>query len=315
MDLTRSGAIGESIGMRHPSPLPHSLATVPFAVEDARELGVTKSRLRGPDLASPYYGVRSPDLPLTMLDRARAYATKMMPDQYFSHTTAAQLLGLRMPTNFAETVVHVTSIAELRAPRGAGVVGHGARDAPQILILPGGLRVTAPLDTWCDLRASLGHRDLIVMGDGLVRRLNPLVTLGELLAAVDAVRGTRGARILREAAAFVRCNTDSAPETDLRMIAVEAGFPEPEVNGLILNQYGAEIAHGDLVFRPYRTILEYDGGQHRTDDRQFHIDVSRLDDLMEERWRVIRVDKYLLARRATLLGKIDRALREGGWRR
>jgi very-short-patch-repair endonuclease len=92
------------------------------------------------------------------------------------------------------------------------------------------------------------------------------------------------------------------------------GFPEPEVNGLIYNSYGAEIAHGDLVFREYRTILEYDGGQHRVSDRQFSIDISRLDALMEEGWRVIRVDKSLLARRATLVGKIDTALRQGGWR-
>ena len=63
----------------------------------------------------------------------------------------------------------------------------------------------------------------------------------------------------------------------------------------------------------YRTILEYDGGHHRTDDRQFSIDVARLDELMEEKWRVIRVDKYLLAQRATLIGKVDTALREGGW--
>jgi very-short-patch-repair endonuclease len=99
----------------------------------------------------------------------------------------------------------------------------------------------------------------------------------------------------------------------LRLVVVRAGFPEPEVNGRILNEYGAEIAHGDLVFRRFRLILEYDGGHHRDDDRQFDIDIDRLDALMEDEWRVIRVNKNLMARRATLLGKIRRGLARGGW--
>jgi len=300
--------------MRRPSRLPDALAMVPFSVVDALELGIPKGRLRAMDLEMPFRGVRANLPALTIHDRARAYAVKLEPDQYFSHTTAAQLLGLRMPANFSETQLHVTSIAAMRAPRGEGVIGHQARETSRVLLLPGGLRASAPVDTWCDLRATLPFRDLIVLGDGLVGRKNPLTTLDQLMVFVDAVRGTRGARILRDAATHIRRNTDSGPETELRLVAEDAGLPEPEVNGKIVNRFGAQIAHGDLVYRRYKTVLEYDGGHHRTNDRQFHIDVSRLDDLMEEQWRVIRVDKFLLARRATLVGKIQRALRDGGWR-
>jgi hypothetical protein len=42
--------------------------------------------------------------------------------------------------------------------------------------------------------------------------------------------------------------------------------------------------------------------------RQYLRDIQRLDDLMEEGWRVIRVDKSLPARRATLFAKLRRAL-------
>jgi len=94
---------------------------------------------------------------------------------------------------------------------------------------------------------------------------------------------------------------------------VRAGFPEPEINGAILNSFGAVIAHGDMVYREYHTLIEYDGGQHRDDERQFNIDIDRLDELMEERWRVIRVNKSLMARRATLFGKVATALEQGGW--
>ncbi|CAN5406994.1 hypothetical protein BH10ACT6_BH10ACT6_02570 [soil metagenome] len=245
-----------------------------------------------------------------MQAQATAYAARMHPSQLFSHVTAAQLHGLRMPEGFRETELHVTSILPVRAPRGAGVIGHGAEEANVEIVR--GLRVLAATDTWCQLSATLSLDDLVAMGDGLVRRMTPLATMDELRSAVSRYSG-RGCRKLRDAISLVRPGTDSARETALRLLVVRAGFPEPEVNGVILNSYGAEIAHGDLVFRAHRTILEYEGRQHSEDPRQFAIDISRLDEVMEERWRVIRVDKTLMAQRATLLNKIDRALREGGW--
>jgi hypothetical protein len=242
--------------------------------------------------------------------RAVAYSARMPAGQFFSHTTAAQLLDLRMPDGFRETGLHVTSLAPNRAPRGAGVIGHGARQAT--VTVTNGLRVLSALETWCQLSGNLGIDDLVVMGDGLVRRKKPLASMDELRHAAARYPG-RGCRRLRQALELVRAGTDSARETTLRLIVLRAGFPEPEVNGLILNSYGAEIAHGDLVFREYRTILEYEGRQHSENARQFAIDIARLDDLMEERWRVIRVDAGLLARRATLLAKLDTALRSSGW--
>lgn len=145
------------------------------------------------------------------------------------------------------------------------------------------------------------------MGDGLVRRKRPLVTLDELREAVDGIATHRGAKRLREALRWIRPRTDSARETVLRLLIIRAGFPEPEINGPIFNSFGALIAHGDLVYREQKVIIEYDGEGHLT-ARQRAIDLRRLDDLREEGWRIIQVDKALLAARATLLGKIERAL-------
>ncbi len=269
-----------------------------------------KGRLRSSDLAAPYHGVRTSGEPQSVLARARALSARMTPDQYFSHTTAALLLTLRMPENFHEATLHITSVRPHRAARLAGVTGHESDDASVVVVR--GMRVLNAIDTWMQLSGILDLDDLVVMGDGLVSRRNPLTTLANVAEAVSRYRG-RGARRLREAASLVRAGTDSARETMLRLIVVRAGFPEPEVNGVIVNSFGAEIAHGDLVFRRYRTILEYEGRHHATDARQFAIDIARLDEVMEERWRVIRVDGSLMARRATLLGKLERALRHGGW--
>ena len=95
---------------------------------------------------------------------------------------------------------------------------------------------------------------------------------------------------------------------------MRAGLPEPEVNGVILNRMGVKLATGDLVYRRYRVLLEYDGGQHRTDEEQYHWDIDRLDDLMEDTWRVIRINKsHLRTRPAPVIRKVQTALRAAGW--
>jgi len=209
--------------------------------------------------------------------------------------------------------MHVTSLAPDRAPRGRGITGHQSDRETQLFTTENGLLVSHPIDAWRQSSTLLGVDDLIVMGDGLVQRKNPWASVEQLHRAAREWAGMRGAKALSLAAAQVRGRTDSARETTVRLVIVRGGLPEPEVNGVIVNRYGVQIAHGDLVFRDYRTIVEYDGAQHRTDERQYHIDVERLDALADEHWRVIRVNKSLLTHRATLLGRIRAALITGGW--
>ncbi|MES2093218.1 MAG: hypothetical protein V4531_05330 [Actinomycetota bacterium] len=151
------------------------------------------------------------------------------------------------------------------------------------------------------------------MGDGLVSRKNPLATIAELTTAVAEWGSRPGGPALRRALLEIRCRTDSARETLLRLMIVRSGLPEPIVNFEIRNQFGAVIGLGDLAYPTYRVLLEYDGGQHRSDERQFHIDISRLDAFMEEKWRVIRVNKSLMQQPSTLLGKVRTALEAAGW--
>ena len=256
-------------------------------------------------------------------DLAAAYATRMPPDQYFSHGTAAALLGLRLPEVHLRHVSGVSVLGGLvldvsaptprRAPRLRGVRGHELLSSVRVRTLPSGLRVSDAVETWCQLAAELSVDDLIVMGDGLVCRQSPLATVSELTAAVAGWGARPGGPALRRALLDIRSRTDSARETMLRLMIVRAGLPEPVVNFEICNRLGAVIGLGDLAYPSYRVLLEYDGGQHRSDERQFHIDISRLDAFMEEKWRVIRVNKSLMQQRSTLLGKVGTALEAGGW--
>jgi len=287
------------------SDLPEGVGAA-FRVDAAIEAGVSRSRLRAKDLAAPYRGVRVSGELATVADRARAYAPLLREGQYFSHTTAAVLLRMRMPTGFREAVLHVTSVRPRRAPRVEGVVGHSI-DVPPDLVRNGEVYASAPIDTWIACGSLLSISDLVVMGDGLLARKSPRASRDLLERAIAISAGQRGSKKLRNALLMMRAGTDSAPETLLRLLLTGAGLPEPEVNGEVATGVGT--FHGDLVFRDARVVVEYDGEQHRTDDRQFSIDVDRHDAMMAADWRVIRVDKHLLARRSELVRRVTAALR------
>lgn len=131
------------------------------------------------------------------------------------------------------------------------------------------------------------------------------------LSCAQECFGTPGSGALES----VRPRTDSARETQTRLLIVRAGLPEPEVNGEIFDQYGRKLATGDLVFREYRVLTEYDGEQHFTDAEQYHWDVDRLDAIMEAGWRVIRITtSHLRLTPSPALRRITTALVAAGWR-
>jgi len=296
-------------GMRPPAPLPHELESRPFHVRRAAELGVSRSRLGARDLSAPFRGVRAAVRPVGLLDLCRAYAERMPQHHVFSHASAAGLWRLPLPTR-DPLPLHVSAPAPLRQPRAAGVVGHRLGDGIRITHLLG-LPLVAAVDAWCQLAASLGHDDLVSAGDRLLGWRSPITTLDEIDAAIERFGSRHGAKRLRAARGDIRPGSASPRETRLRLAVGRAGLPEPELNAPI--RLGAGwTTHGDLVFRQYRVLLEYDGEQHREDDVQFHRDVERLNDLAADGWIVIRVGRRLPVARA--LDQLVRALRSRGWR-
>ncbi|WP_400997590.1 hypothetical protein [Agromyces sp. GXQ0307] len=294
--------------MTTPSALPAPIAGRPFHVRRAAELGVTRARLRARDLEVPFRAVRAPAGTETLEGLCRAYAERMPPGHVFSHATAAQLWGLPLPGR-EPLPLHVAVPAPHREPRMRDVVGHRL-GAGIPTARHRGVRLVAPADAWCQLAASLSTDDLVAAGDRLVGWRRPLATPEELRAAVRRHGSRRGAVRLRDALAEVRAGSASRRESLLRLRVGRAGFPDPELNAPIELASGWT-THGDLVFRAYRVLLEYDGEQHRTDDRQFHRDVERLNDLAADGWIVIRIGRMLPPQRA--LAQLERALRSRGW--
>lgn len=215
----------------------------------------------------------------------------------------------------SERQLHVTHRNAARAMRRPGIVGHiTASDGTEVRMTPSGVPASSPVDAWCECAALLTIDELIVMGDGLVSRRKPAATRAQLARAVSRRSGRRGTARLRVALRYIRANTDSARETMLRLAVTRAGFPEPQVNARLRDGAGQFIAHGDLVWPEFRVVLEYEGRQHAEDPAQFAIDIRRLDRIAEARYRVIRVDRELLAARTQLIRTITTALTAAGWR-
>lgn len=282
-------------------PLPIDLTLTPFHVRDARQFGVTNGQLRRKELGTPYRGVRrtagtQPEFEA----QVAAYEARLSRGQVFSHRTAGRLWGFRLPRWSTTEPLHVTAVHPARAPRITGVVGHHAEDV-EICML-GTHPVTSVGDTWRQLSTVLSVDELIVAGDGLLRRRSPQAEPTTVLRALARHGGQRGIRRLRAAFEQLRPGTDSARETVLRLLLIRAGLREPEVNGRISATGAAVQRFGDLVYRDRRVVVEYEGVHHAKARATYLSDIQRFEELAS--WTFVRVTKEHLAAPGPLIERV-----------
>jgi hypothetical protein len=158
-----------------------------------------------------------------------------------------------------------------------------------------------------DAATVLSQRDLLAAGDWLV--FHGLVNVLELRAYVIASH-LDGVRRARRIAPLVRERVASVPESHVRWDLVAAGLPEPEVNVDILDDHGAWIARGDLVYRPWKVLVEHDGWQHERDAWQRQRDHLRREALEAAGWRVIVVTVQDMQRPGTVVSRVRQAIRQ-----
>ena len=58
---------------------------------------------------------------------------------------------------------------------------------------------------------------------------------------------------------LVRPGSESPKETELRLLLIRGGLPEPELNVDVVGKNGRFIGRGDLVYRRHKVLVEYDG--------------------------------------------------------
>ncbi len=183
---------------------------------------------------------------------------------------------------------------------------------------PSGLRVSDPATTWAMLGGVLRHPyDLIAVGDAIVREPwhdeDPptMATLEDLEAATDAGRRI-GVAQLRDALPRIRTRSASRTETWMRLVLVDAGFPEPDLNVDVIER-GRWLACVDGAWPAEKIAFEFEGRHHLLDPDQWARDIARYEALVAAGWIVMRVTwEDLRDRPGAFAERVRRALRVRG---
>ena len=329
---------------RAPRPLPQTLGDT-FSIAEAVEAGVSAGRLRASDLELPFRGVRMtpPSDPgssdhtrdsesqrpptkdelaqAATLGMARAYAKVMRPTEFFAGRTAAVLQQLPVDPG-DELAVAVAS--PRRPPRRKGI--RGIKVAPELAHTHtvSGLRVTTPATTWAMLGRELSVRQLVALGDAIVRiprdERGSLRPDGQAAAPAQLERAmTAGRRVgidkLRAALPMVRIGSASPLETDFRLDAAAGGLPPFELDVEIYDDRGTRLGITEFVHRETRTVIEIEGDRHRTDRAQWNRDIEKHRAYTANGWEVIRLtSSHVRGPRPRAVPIVRETLLRRGWR-
>lgn len=202
-----------------------------------------------------------------------------------SHSTATALYGFEgLP---ADPRVHLVVPRNWSPHHRTGAVRlHRCHTPPEHLVRIHGLPVTSAAWTALAMIRVLPRRRALVIADAALR--SGWCTLAGLREALPLLAGLRGCVQAREIVELARAGTDSCQETVTRLILVDGGLPEPDVNMRITNEHGRVLARGELGYRNKLIWLEYDGFAVHIDRQVFRKDRSRQNWLVNRGWFVLR---------------------------
>lgn len=283
-----------------------------FTVRQALDDGVSARALRRrSELVRPTSGVRARRETYDGSLRAQcaAVALTLPRGAAFSHTTALRLLGVELPWRLeTDGAIHVVVPRRVDRPKRHDVVAHACLQPSLEIVERGGLRVTSPAQTWLHVAHLLRPDDVVVLGDSLVRRVDPRTDLAELHRLVAATRGMRGLERCRRALELVRPGTDSSMETRVRLVLVEGGVAGLVVNAVVRDRHGGYLCRPDLMIPELRIAIEYDGDIHRTDPETWRRDIEKRQRMQDEGWVVVTVTADDVIRHPARLARRVRAL-------
>lgn len=306
--------------------LPPAARRSVFLLAEALAQGASRQQLRRVHMVRPSRGiVQWTNRPVDPLDVFRAFSTAD-PETFASHLSAAHAWGIWLDARFVEGYpVHLMRDAGRAVPRRRNVVGHRGLLAAGDTQEDRGIRLTSPARTWVDLAScGLSARELVIAGDALLQRpngppraarflgTNPLATLVDLREAVRRRPNAVGIGRARQAVELLRPGVDSAPETHLRLMICDAGFPEPVVNIPVRLPDGRTVVP-DLQFEELRIAIQYEGKHHGELD-QIGKDIGRDFAFTSIGWITVKADRAIFHRsgREQFLRRLAAAFRERG---
>lgn len=150
-----------------------------------------------------------------------------------------------------------------------------------------GMKVTTPARTALDLACRYRPDEAVAMIDSLARATHLKIADVELLA--ERYKGRRGSRRARVALPLVDPGAESPRESWLRLLLIRAGFPPPQTQIPVYDEYGQLIAVLDMGWEHIKVAVDYEGDHHWMDRRRFNHDIRRAEAVTELGWIDIRV--------------------------
>lgn len=181
----------------------------------------------------------------------------------------------------------------------AAIIDTNSRRAPRVQVwedriqsdevcVVDGMRVTTPERTALDLASRFPLDTAVAAVDALIQATEMKVADVELL--VDRYRGRRGIKASRAALELVDGGAQSPKETWLRLLLIRAGFPRPQTQIAVRNEWGWAEAFLDMGWEDVKVGVEYEGGQHQTSRYHYRKDIRRLETVERHYgWIVVRV--------------------------
>ena len=228
---------------------------------------------------------------------------------------AATVAGLSAAALHGSQWIDAALPAELIRAEACGVEGiivhRDALEADEVCRLRG-IPATNPARTAFDLgrRDTVTHAVIRVDALANATRLKPV----DIEPLAERHRGARGIVQLRRVLDLIDGGAESPQESRTRLLLIAAGFPKPQTQIIVCDEYGNFIARIDMGWTQWKVGVEYDGPQHWTDPERHARDIDRLAELAAAGWTIIRVSRDLLRYRpGVFLARVREAMRVAGW--
>jgi hypothetical protein len=229
------------------------------------------------------------DVSLTIDVRAACLAKVLPAHAIVCDHTAAWLLGVdcQPPAALDEPLgLDVVSIGGHDRTTRSGIHG-GKRDLrPEEIWVVGGVRVTSPVRTACDLACRRGRRQALAVLDAFMHHCG--LTQSDYRAMLPRFRGRRGCTQLRELIGYADGRSESIRESWVRMEIIDAGLPVPEPQ-VWVRVPGLGRRRLDLAYRGRKVAVEHDGEKDHSEDADVEADQERRGALRDLGWYLIVV--------------------------
>ncbi|SEH76299.1 Protein of unknown function [Mycolicibacterium rutilum] len=165
-----------------------------------------------------------------------------------------------------------------------GLTVHRRDGAP--LTVENGRLLTTPAWTAVEVARALRRPRALATLDAALRSLT--CDRAELRAAALAQAGRRGIVTVRELIELARSEAESPMESEARLVMVDGGLPEPELQYKIFDRDG-RLWRVDFAWPDLRVVVEYDGFDWHSSPEDLRRDRQKRAALEEIDWRVMSI--------------------------